>query len=391
MASLLCCAACEACTCACSLTKCLFKDGSLGKKAAAAVYLIIFIVMSFVAFVLQHWGAPQIDFYSFHVGCEDIPNIDQQACKGENAVYRICIGMSIWFFLIGLMSLCTHRVHRGLWGIKILTLLVLTSGLFFTPIVGQPVYVQFARVISGIFLVSQIVAFIDVAYRWNTFFVEKAYDDYDGENKTWLTLALLFCSLIMIGTVAGIIFLYIEYNNCTRQTIFITISTILVIGTTLLQLHTPDTDSSLLTSCIVGLYVIYLCWVAVSSDECNPDEPSNQQMILGCLITTCSLAWTCYSVGTQDVYSELGGDEEDPEDTEDSEDSQDHNSIGLFHGIMAIGSIYISMLLTKWGTTSGHYSDAQMWVSIVSQWVSVTIYIWTLIAPRICSQRDFEI
>jgi len=362
----------------------------MGKKGAAAMYLTIFIIMSFVAFVLQHWGAPQFDFYSFHVGCEDIPNIDTAACKGENAVYRICIGMSIWFLMLGLMSMCNQRIHSGLWGIKILLLLMLTTGLFFTPIVGQPIYVQVARGISGIFLVSQIVAFIDVAYRWNSFFVARAYNDYDSENKTWLTLALIFCSFIMIGIIIGIILLYVEYNNCTRQIVFTTISAVLVIGTTLLQLHTPDTDSSLLTSCIVGLYVIYLCWVAVSSDECNPGTPTNQQMILGCLVTTCSLAWTCYSVGTQNIYSELSDkeDEEDP-DIEDSDTGNDQQSVVLFHGIMAIGSIYISMLLTKWGTTSGNYSNAQMWVSVVSQWISVAIYIWTLLAPKMCLSRDF--
>jgi serine incorporator 1/3 len=386
MASLLCCAACEAGTCACSMVKCLFTDGKMGPKMANATYLIVFVIMSFIAFVLQHWGAPRFDFYSFHVGCEDIPNIDQQACQGENAVYRICIGMSIWFVFLSIVSTCTSKIHRGLWGIKILFLIVLTTGLFFTPIVGQPVYVQFARAVSGFFLVSQIVAFIDVAYRWNSFFVDKAYNDYDGENKTWLNLALIFCLIIALGTISSIILLYVNYNNCTRQMVFITISAVLVIGATLLQLHAQDTDSSLMTSCIVGLYVVYLCWVAVSSDECNHEKPTNQRLLLGCLVTTCSLAWTCYSVGTQDVYSEIS-DEEDP----DNEEDPDSQSMALFHGIMAIGSIYISMLLTKWGTTSGHYSDAQMWVSIVSQWISVAIYIWTILAPRICSQRDFEI
>ena len=68
MASLLCCAACEAGTCTCSLVKCLLTDGKMGKKGAAAMYLTIFIIMSFEAFVLQfattsglaQWGKNQI-------------------------------------------------------------------------------------------------------------------------------------------------------------------------------------------------------------------------------------------------------------------------------------------------------------------------------------------
>ena len=351
--------------------------------------------MSFVAFILQHWGAPHIALYSFHIGCENIPNIYVIACQGENAVYRICIGLAIWFFVLSVITTCSKRTHTGYWGIKILVLLILCGGLFFLPIVGHPSYVNIARVISGIFLVSQIIAFIDVAYKWNAFFVDKAYDDYDGEDNRWLVAALVFCIAIMITTIGIIIFLYIEYNHCTRQLVFTTISTIAVIGTTCVQLLTHKTESSLLTSCIVALYAIYLCWVAVSSDECNPEEPTDQQMVIGCLVTTFSLAWTCFSVGTSDFgfVSDTESQEEDPEEQyqeEDEIDDQDDTQANIFHFIMATGSIYISMLLTKWGTGSGHYSNAQMWVSIISQWLSIIIYIWTLVSAKLCPSRFDE-
>jgi hypothetical protein len=209
MATLLCCAACESASCACSVMKCIFSKHNLSRTASNIAYLAIFITMSFVAFILQHWGAPHIDLYSFHIGCENIPNIDVIACQGENAVYRICIGLAIWFFVLSVITTCSKRTHTGYWGIKILVLLILCGGLFFLPIVGHPSYVNIARVISGIFLVSQIIAFIDVAYKWNAFFVDKAYDDYDGEDNRWLVAALVFCIAIMITTIGIIIFLYI--------------------------------------------------------------------------------------------------------------------------------------------------------------------------------------
>ena len=96
----LCCAIFETASCACTMGKCIVKDGQLSVKAANAVYLLILIVMTVVAFVLQEWGAPSFNFYLFNVGCEDV--IDAAACKGENAVYRISIGLALWFLLVAL-------------------------------------------------------------------------------------------------------------------------------------------------------------------------------------------------------------------------------------------------------------------------------------------------
>ena len=62
----------------------------------------------------------------------------------------------------------------------------------------------------------------------------------------------------------------------------------------------------------------------------------------------------------------------------------------MFHASMATGSVYMSMLLTNWGTVAGKQSDAQMWVSIVSQWISMMLYGWTLLAPKCLPGRDFD-
>ena len=70
---------------------------------------------------------------------------------------------------------------------------------------------------------------------------------------------------------------------------------------------------------------------------------------------------------------------------------------------MCCGSLYMAMLLTDWGTGSSKSpTDAsgvvqssstgatQMWVKIISQWVAILLYTWTLIAPRMCPDRQFE-
>ena len=110
----LCCAVFETASCACSLGKCLLKDGKMSTKCANVVYLSILFIMTFISFILRQWGAPQFNFYSFNIGCTDIPNIDPSACKGENAVYRISVGLAIWFVIIAIGNICCKRFHTGL-------------------------------------------------------------------------------------------------------------------------------------------------------------------------------------------------------------------------------------------------------------------------------------
>ena len=59
----LCCAVFETASCACSLGKCLFKDGKMTTKCANVVYLVILFAMTFISFILRQWGAPQFNFY----------------------------------------------------------------------------------------------------------------------------------------------------------------------------------------------------------------------------------------------------------------------------------------------------------------------------------------
>merc|ERR1712166_807026 len=108
-------------------------------------------------------------------------------------------------------------------------------------------------------------------------------------------------SFNLLLTVTGIILLYVFYGGCAISSFFITLTAISVIGFTCLQLTMPDSDSSLLTSSVVALYSVYLCWSAVNSNpntKCNPaaagsDDP--EMIALSMAVAAFSLGWTCYS------------------------------------------------------------------------------------------------
>jgi len=468
----------------------------MSNRCANSLYLLVLVFASALALALQYWGAPSFDIYSFNIGCDQFPRM-QGKCKGDGAVYRISFGIFLWFVFNTVGTLFGKRAfHVGWWVLKSLLFIVLIVGAFFVPnevfgagfsnatgadglplVPGSYGYAQFSRIMSALFLVSQIVAFIDFAYHWNYTWKNNAYggeDDEESEvsNPKWLAGLVAAFSFNLILSLTGIVLLYLFYGACPISAFFITLTAIAVIGFTCLQLTMPDSDSSLLTSSVVALYSVYLCWSAVNSNpntKCNPaaagsDDP--EMIALSMAVAAFSLGWTCYSatasvttatsgphVSTQVAKTEaeeelkqplngptsnkLRSDSEeekknkkatrnnnieDPEDVEDDEATpgsaggvQPDSRLWFFHVIMAAGSLYMAMLLTNWGTGSLSAPDngtestpsssdvvpshvyisnttglAQMWVKIASQWVAILLYTWTLIAPRVLPDRDFD-
>lgn len=465
----------------------------MSNRCANSLYLLVLVFMAGLALVLQHWGAPTFDSPAFNIGCDSIKGLDPGACKGDGAVYRVSMGLFLWFVFLTLGTLFgARKFHVGWWGLKCLLFLILIVGAFFIPndvfgagaggvngtlTSGSYGYAQFSRIVSALFLISQIVAFIDFAYHWNSTWVGKAYGQVDGErevdddavDKRWLAAVLVSCGLMYSTVIAGIALLYVFYGGCTISAMFITLTTLAVIGFTVLQVTTADSDSSLLTSSVVSIYSVYLCWSAVNSnpETCNPGAAGSEDpgmIALGMVVAAFSLGWTCYSA-TASATTALAGphassveavqaaekedeeslsrplnsatsnqlsrnvehkmdkasadevdvDVEDPGENGGDEDSPPgaaggstpDSKLWFFHVVMAAGSLYMAMLLTNWGTgsmdsslspsASGgaviHSSStglAQMWVKIVSQWLAIAIYVWTLIAPRIFPNREFS-
>ncbi|GLB40572.1 putative serine incorporator (Serinc) [Lyophyllum shimeji] len=102
-------------------------------------------------------------------------------------------------------------------------------------------------------------------------------------------------------------------------------------------------------------------------------------------------------------------EEEDSEDeddvigeTRDDERSGTRYNYSWFHVIFAIGSMYVAMLLTDWNVVSKKpisgpvdpdadvyigRSEVAMWMRVVSSWVCMLLYIWSLLAPAIMPER----
>jgi len=96
------------------------------------------------------------------------------------------------------------------------------------------------------------------------------------------------------------------------------------------------------------------------------------------------------------------GNEDEDEDygeAKDDERSGTRYNYSWFHVIFAIGAMYVAMLLTDWNVVSTEpgptdseivyigRSETAMWMRIVSSWMCMLLYMWSLLAPLLLPDR----
>jgi hypothetical protein len=92
-----------------------------------------------------------------------------------------------------------------------------------------------------------------------------------------------------------------------------------------------------------------------------------------------------------DLEARHGDDKED----KDAGEETGKESVWFFHLVMALGAVYLAMLITKWkhydpSTGEGDSENTlSLWVKVASQWMTYVFYLWTLLAPRCFPGRDF--
>ncbi|KAL1756805.1 serine incorporator/TMS membrane protein [Schizophyllum commune] len=108
------------------------------------------------------------------------------------------------------------------------------------------------------------------------------------------------------------------------------------------------------------------------------------------------------------ALNEEEGDEEEEElgETRDDERSGTRYNYAWFHIIFAIAAMYVAMLLTDWNVVSKQpqpgdddpdsdvyigRSEVAMWMRVVSSWVCIVLYMWSLLAPVLMPDRFGDI
>lgn len=443
-ANLACCcgsAACGLCCRACPSCK-----NSTSTRIAYSLFLLFGLITSCI--VLIPGIRDQLDKIPHF--CQNEPNLCDKVV-GYIAVYRICFAMAVFFvffclIMYGVKSSKDARsgIQNGFWGIKVLIFIGAIVGAFFIPD-GKftEVWMYFGLIGAFLFILIQLVLLVDFAHSWNSAWVENMEET---GSKVWAAL-LLFFTFLMYGTsVAGIVCLYVYFTHgikdaaaseCHTNKFFISFNLILCIIASVLAIHPKVQEhqprSGLLQSAVISLYTVYLTWSALlynPDSSCNPfvnTDPSvksiDTQAIIGLVlmfllviyasIRTASssqvgklaLASRASTGGTSEATTlREGGEASDVNLMEEGsrqqvyDDEQDRvaYSYSFYHFMLFLASLYIMMTLTNWYKPQSSNlnnltnSEAAVWIKICSSWMGLLLYIWTLIAPVLFPDRDFD-
>lgn len=381
-------------------------------------YLIIMFLGTALAVVLRYWGHPLFIHNKFiHY------DICESQCMGFEAAYRISFVLFVFFFLHALPLACRGgtKVHTSFWLSKILLMIVLLVASFFIPNSFFDVYANIARFIAGVFLLLQIIIIIDFAYSWN--------ESWMADDREW-KYRILFCCLLLVGgsiTLCVFSFKWFTHSNdgndCTRNEFFIGWTIAITIVFTLISITERVEHGALLPSCVVMLHCFYVLYTALSSDpsSCNRiHSESPAQVVIGILLASFSISYAGWNLsnskslfsegedaesndavvplkGSSDAESQQPVSDASPKQLQESEhESEDQAQTRKrnmkFHLVMAAASMYLAMLITNWGdshgsSTSYDSGDTSTWIRIASQWVTMLLYIWSLVAPLACPDR----
>lgn len=306
--------------------------------------------------------------------------------------------------------------HHGGWIAKIVIWAVLVVLMFFLPNEVITIYEVLSKFGSGFFLLVQVIILLDFTHTWNDSWVEK-------DEQKWF-IALLAISVICY--IAAFVFsglLFIWFNpsghDCGLNVFFIVMTMILAFAFAVIALH-PRVNGSLLPASVISVYCAYLCYSGLSSEprdyECNGLHKHSKQvstgtLILGMLATVLSVVYSAVRAGSSTTFlsppsSPKSGSSNALLEEDELESGKERKNKGsearpvsysytFFHLIFALASMYSAMLLTGWTSSSSGSSElidvgwTSTWVRICTEWATAALYVWTLVAPLLISDREF--
>ncbi|XP_034560886.1 serine incorporator 2 [Notolabrus celidotus] len=382
-------------------------------------------------------------------GLENKVNCD--IIVGYKSVYRMCFAMACFFFLFSIIMIRVRSskdpraaIQNGFWFFKFLMLVGLTVGAFFIPDgTFTTVWYYFGMVGSFVFILIQLILLIDFTHSWNQSWLEKAEE---GNTKCWFA-ALLFVTITCFAAAfTAVVLFYVYYtlpDDCTEHKVYISLNFLFCIVVSVVailpKVQEAQPTSGLLQASIISLYTMYLTWSAMTNNpnkQCNPSllrlvQPGgptpppgipnptpapgdtqwwDAQSIVGLIIFLfCTLYASIRSSNNSQVnklmqteegqgltagYESASGEDGVRRAVDNEEDGVSY-SYSFFHFSLFLASLYIMMTLTNWYKPDADYKVMKstmpaVWVKICSSWIGLGLFLWTLVAPLVLPDREFN-
>lgn len=334
-------------------------------------------------------------------------NCTATSCIGNQSAYRVSFALFIFFFIHWLISsncnLCMSHAQRinfnkGGFLFKLIGFIILLIISFVIPNAFFGVYAWIAVVASIFFLLAQLIILLDFSYSWS--------EKWGAEEEARFSVGLLVAAIVLYAvglTMIGL--LYHWFGSSTECKIgqgMISATLVMAVLYTFVSIVTAH--GSIIPSGTVFVYTVWTCYSALSSGFqtqpglCNKLAPSGTaQILVAVIFCAISMVYTCINAASsRSSFSLSSGDDE--EDQQEDDETVEASNFAFFHLVMMLGSCYMAMLVTSWqisgtggtgieGVDSG---TTPMWVKFSTELVCVLLYLWTLIAPALCGDRDFS-
>jgi len=423
--------------CMCCCTSC----GTCGvprKLFSRLGYVFITLVWIVFGIIMLFYGNYLFDIFNRFLDCPTDQRKD--SCLQISVIFRISLTLVLFHSLMFLICLCPNKIssaiNEGAWPIKIAIQIGVFIAVFFINNSGIKIFGYIGMVISGFFLIYEMILLIDIAYVWNDTWVnayDKSEEANSGNSIVWMVLLIIFTFIFYAGGLAICIVLYV-YHATPWWSSFLTSLTIVAgIIYTGISISRLVEKGSIFTCGLIFLFTSCLNASIVLSD---PKETTRADALLQIFIGIffLYLALLYVSGTTADTGEELPSQEghmkapkimngagnvvmEKKEEnqnvaappvrsTEADEPAQNYAlpeltlATALFHLLMVFASFYIGMLISNWGVPNlskneKNYLDfSKEWLGfsmkVIAQWSTVSLFIWSLIAPKCCPNREFS-
>ncbi|TPX33217.1 hypothetical protein SmJEL517_g03825 [Synchytrium microbalum] len=325
-------------------------------------------------------------------------------CWNYLAVDRISLAMVIYhaFFMLLLLGVTSSqdpraRLQNGFWPLKFVLFVGTMIGVFF---IASPTFYTYwiaALFFSALFILLQSMILVDFAHTTAETWVANAEET---GSSFWTSLLIGTAVLLYSAVITGSALLYNYYTQvpgCGLNIFFITFNLILVVFQSVVALlpavQEANPTSGLLQPAMLSLYNTYLIGSAVANNpqQCSSGATSSDAswtlaiQIIGAILTLLALGYSAVSSGS----SEFTGSSDD---MDDEQEGTAYN-YSFFHFAFLLASFFMASVVTNWGSLNQYDTTGNtvpiaidkgygaIWVKVVSSWVNVLLYMWTLCAP----------
>ena len=325
-------------------------------------------------------------------------------------------------------------VNEQCFPLKIIAVLVITFLLMFVDNSWMEFYVGMSEIISIVFLIYQSITLIDFGYVWNETWLEK----YENGTTFYMVLMGVF-SILLLGS--NIYLLYFNFLNfwlpdCVYNKINLVTNVVVIIVLIVLVVLNLNESSSILTAFFITTILTYFNGLSLASylnPQCNSYIAKDNEntliyntffhiavnLVLALITCLHSSLNVKSSEGFKNANINYLADNSQDDSMESDEvelngrgynrrgQEEEDNDIAIyktneyvfFHLIMLFFAIYLVMLFFDWRTVDINFDK---WTSLktsnpiafyaktINNLIFLLLYIWTLIAPAVLKDREFD-